>query len=317
MPDPRILAGSAHNEDAAVLSLPPGQAIVQSVDVLAPVVNDAYAFGRIAACNALSDIYAMGGSPWCAMSLAFFPPCLLDSPVLTDILQGSLDAVSEAGAVSAGGHTVQDEELKYGLSVTGVINPKRIARNDGLKPGLKLVLTKPLGIGILATALKANWDHAAESEQAIIHWAGQLNKAGGELIGQLGLPAATDITGFGLGGHAIEMAIASDAAVEIYADRLPLLPYVIDYAQNGLIPAGTHANIKHFLPQTHIESGVDEDQLSVIFDAQTSGGLLLAIPPEKLSEACEFLEQNAALAVEIGQVLEKRPQGKYLLLKKG
>ncbi len=166
------------------------------MDVLAPIVNDGFAFGRIAAANALSDVYAMGGEPWCAMSLAFFPPELATSEsdhTITAILQGSIDAMLEAGAVSAGGHTVEDDELKYGLSVTGIIKPEHIARNDGLKPGQILMLTKPLGVGILATGVKANWDHAAESEAEITTWCGKLNKGGAEVIRRLGITGATDI----------------------------------------------------------------------------------------------------------------------------
>lgn len=314
----RLLAGRAHNEDAAVVTVPEGYALVQTVDVLAPIVNEGRAFGRIAAANALSDVYAMGGRPWCAMSLAFFPPELAarqDDTTLVAILQGSMDAMMEAGAVPAGGHTVQDDELKYGLAVTGIIRPGHIARNDGLKPGQKLILTKPLGIGILATGVKAHWEYAEESEKEIIRWAGKLNNGGGEVIQRLGLTAATDITGFGLGGHTLEMAIASGVSCELWLDALPLMPHVLEYARDGLIPAGTHANLRHFRPHTLIAENADEALVSVVFDAQTSGGLLLAVPPEKIAEAREILLGNGDLAAEIGQVNGPRPDGKELVIK--
>lgn len=311
----RVLAGRAHNEDAVVITVPEGAAIVQTADVLAPIVNDAWAFGRIAAANAFSDVYAMGGMPWSALSLAFFPPALAmdkDDLTLSQILQGALDAMREAGAVAAGGHTVQDDELKFGLAVTGIIDPKHIARNDGLKAGYRLLLTKPLGTGILATAVKAKWEFAKESEAEIIRWCGQLNKAGAQVIQSLKLDAATDITGFGLGGHATEMALASNLSVKLYLNELPILPHTLEYARDGLIPAGSHANRQHFMPQTHMAENADEALVSIVFDAQTSGGLLLAMPAEKIARAREILQENGALAAEIGQVTPK--QEKALIL---
>lgn len=296
--------------------MPTGYALVQTVDVLAPIVNDGWAFGRIAAANALSDVYAMGGEPWCAMSLAFFPPELAlseNDKTLEAILQGSMDAMVEAGAVSAGGHTVQDEELKYGLAVTGIINPDHIARNDGLEPGNFLMLTKPLGIGILATGVKAHWDYAEESEKEIIRWCSRLNNGGAKVIRELGLKAATDITGFGLGGHALEMAHASKVTVELNLKDLPLLPHVLEYARDGLIPAGSHANMRFFAHRTEIPGNADEALVSVVFDAQTSGGLLLAMSPEKLEKATEILHANGNLAVIVGKCVEKRDKELVLI----
>lgn len=314
----RLLAGRAYNEDAAIVTVPEGYALVQTVDVLAPIVNDGFGFGRIAAANALSDVYAMGGEPWCAMSLAFFPPELATSEndhTITAILQGSMDAMLEAGAVSAGGHTVQDDELKYGLSVTGIIRPEHIARNDGLKPGQILVLTKPMGVGILATGVKANWEYATESEAEITTWCGKLNKGGAEVIRRLGITGATDITGFGIGGHAMEMAHASRVSVELRIADLPLMPHVLDYARDGLIPAGTHANARHCMGRTLVDGKADESLVSVVFDAQTSGGILLAVPPDKVDAAAEILGEYGDLAAIVGEVLEARADGKELVLK--
>lgn len=313
----RVLAGRACNEDAVVLRVPPSHALVQSVDVLTPVVNDAFAFGRIAAANALSDIYAMGGEPWSAMNVAFFPPALAeDDPegLLTSILRGGLDAMNEAGAVLAGGHTVQDEELKYGLAVTGVIDPEHLARNDGLRPGQVLLLTKPLGTGVLSTAVKAGWDGAAASEANLVRWCGRLNSVGGTVIRELRLSAATDITGFGLGGHALEMALASHVCVRLVATALPLLPRALEYARDGLIPAGSHRNRTHCACRTRTAQAVDEALESLAFDAQTSGGLLLAVPPDQVEAARALLLGGGDLAAVVGEVLPPRPDGIALLL---
>ncbi len=301
-----------------VLTVPSGRALVQTVDVLAPIVNDAFAFGRIAAANALSDVYAMGGTPWSAMNVAFFPQALAeDDPqgILADILRGGLDAMNEAGAVLAGGHTVQDEELKYGLAVTGVIDPAHMARNNGLAPGQRLLLTKPLGTGVLATAVKARWDGAEESEAEVTRWCSRLNSAGGAVIREFGLTAATDVTGFGLGGHALEMALASGVCVELRAEALPLMPRALDYARDGLIPAGSHLNRQHWACSTLTGAGVDEAVLSLAFDAQTSGGLLLAVPEPLVPAVRRKLLAAGDLACEVGSVLEARADGKALVLR--
>lgn len=314
----RLLAGRAYNEDAAVLAIPPGKAIVQTTDILAPIVNDARSFGRIAAANALSDVYAMGGVPWCAMCLSFFPPCLAENDeenTIINILLGGLEIMAEAGAALAGGHTVQDEELKFGLSVTGIIDPDLVARNDGLRPGQLLMITKPLGTGILATAVKAHWDFAKESEAEIIRWSSKLNAAGAEVIRTLKLKAATDITGFGLGGHALEMARASNVSMELFAASLPLMPHTLDYALDGLIPAGTHANERFFAPYTNCASNIEKAMLSIIFDAQTSGGLLLALNEDQVAEASGMLLANGNLAAVVGRVGKAPSDGKLLFIK--
>lgn len=315
--DIRLLAGRAYNEDAAVLKMPQGKALVQTADILAPIVNDARSFGRIAAANAMSDVYAMGGEPWCAMCLGFFPACAAeeDPDVFVNIIEGALTAMSEAGAVLAGGHTVQDDELKFGLSVSGLIEPDKIARNDALRPGQRLILTKALGVGILATGVKAHWDYAAESEAEISRCCGKLNKAGAEAIRTLGISAATDVTGFGLGGHVLEMARASGVTVELFASRLPLLPHVLDYAMDGLIPVGTHANEAFFAPHTICAGQIDKALLSVVFDAQTSGGLLLAVTDEQIEKCRQILLANDDLAVEIGCVQQARTDGKLLVIR--
>lgn len=313
----RVLAGRARNEDAVVVSLPPGKALVQTVDVLAPVVNDARAFGRIAAANALSDVYALGGEPWSAMNICCFPTCLLgDDPeeILAGILRGGLEALVEAGAVLAGGHSVQDDELKFGLAVSGLIDPAHIAVNSGLRPGQRLILTKPIGTGVLSTALKACWDGWEEAEAALCRWCGRLNKAGGRLIATHRLSAATDITGFGLGGHLLEMARASDVCVAVDTENVPLLPQALEYARLGFIPSGSHANRLYCAAATEHAAPLDEALESLIFDAQTSGGLVLAVPPDLVEQVSAELLAAGDLAADIGEVLPSpSPTGSLLL----
>ncbi len=302
-----------------MLSVPQGRAIVQTVDILAPIVNDPFLFGRIAAANALSDVYALGGEPWCAMNIACFPdPSAADDGILdmlTDILRGGLDALREAGAVLAGGHTVQDDELKYGLSVTGIIDPGHVATNDALVPGQILVLTKRIGTGVLATGVKARWDGAEDAEKSIAETCGRLNKNAAAVIRAFSIDAATDVTGFGLAGHAIEMAVASRVCVALDTGHLPLLPLVEEYAADGLIPAGTHRNHKFALCRTIVEPGVDDLAEILAFDAQTSGGLLLAVDQAKLPRVVEQLKAGGDEAFLVGEVLSAREDGKALILR--
>ncbi len=301
----RVLAGRARNEDAAVLRIPAGKAIVQTVDILTPIVSDPFHFGRIAAANALSDVYAMGGEPWCAMNIVCFPSTCEGKEgeqALGNILRGGLNALREAGAVLVGGHTVEDQEIKYGLSVTGIIDPDIVAANDGLAPGDVLVLTKPLGTGVLSTAIKARWEGWEESEELLRRWCGKLNKGPAAVIRALRLRAATDITGFGLGGHVLEMALASGVAVEIDVRALPLLPRAEEYARDGLIPAGSHGNRRYWQEHVVVRPGVPPALESLAFDVQTSGGLVLAVPAPQVDEAVRLLHEQGDDAWIIGSV---------------
>lgn len=299
----RVIAGPGGNEDGVVLSFPPGKALVQTVDFFTPIVDDPWRFGQIAAANALSDVYAMGGEPWSAMNIVCFPSKSMDLELLSAILQGGLEKIEEAGAVLAGGHSVEDREIKYGLAVSGVVEPGAIARNSGLAPGDVLLLTKPLGTGVLATAVKANWEGKERLEEVLFQWAGRLNAAGGRVIRALNLRAATDVTGFGLGGHLLEMARASGVCVRLELDAIPFLEDAIALAGMGLLPEGSHANRRFCASAVHIAPGLDPIRTDLVFDAQTSGGLVLAVPREQVGEAVLRLEDQGELAACIGEIV--------------
>ena len=310
---PRLILGPENYEDASIISFPEQKALIQTVDFFTPIVNDPYKFGEIAAANALSDVYAMGGTPLAAMNIVLFPVKKLDKQILTKILQGGLNKIMEAGAIMAGGHSVEDDEIKYGLAVSGAVDPDNFATNKGLTIGDQLLLTKPLGTGVLATALKAEFGDVNKIESDLYTWATRLNKFAGQAIEKFQIKGATDITGFGLGGHVLEMARASKVVVEIYAPKVPVLDSALELASMGMIPAGSYAN-KHFCEcLVDIEDGVDPLLVDIIFDAQTSGGLVLAVGKEKLDEVREFLLANGDLAEHIGQVISSDEQGRLIV----
>ena len=289
-----------------VVSIPAGKALVQTVDILGPIVNDPFAFGRIAAANALSDVYAMGGVPWSAMSVACFPEELVEnSPrTLVDILRGALDAMTEAGCVSAGGHTVRDDDLKFGLAVSGLIDPSHIAQNSGLRPGQRLILTKPLGTGVLATGLKASWEDSDRAEELIIRWGGRLNRVAGAAIAKFRIEGATDITGFGLGGHALELAAASGVCLRVRGADVPVMDMALEYASCGLVPAGSINNRTFAACRTRWERDRDDDLENILFDTQTSGGILMGVEPAIVSAVKAYLTAGGDLACDIGEVVE-------------
>ncbi|EFL53178.1 selenide, water dikinase [Solidesulfovibrio fructosivorans JJ]] len=305
--DPRLLTASGVNEDAAVVRLPDGRGLVQTVDFFTPIVNDPFKFGRIAAVNALSDVYAMGGTPLSAMNIVCFPIKTMEREVLAEILRGGLDAVLEAGAVPAGGHSVEDPEVKYGLAVSGLVDADAFATNTGLAEGDVLILTKPLGTGVLATALKGDFGDPVALENELFTWAGRLNTAGGRVIRELSLKAATDVTGFGLGGHLLEMAVASGVAVEIRLADVPFLPQAVELAGLGMLPAGSFANRNYCAKTVSVASGLDPIQSDLVFDAQTSGGLVLAVPEAKVAAARRMLLDAGDLAAVVGRVVAARP----------
>ena len=265
------------SDDAGVFLLNDTTALIQTVDFITPVVDDPYAFGRIAAANSLSDVYAMGGEPLTAMNIVCFPSCELPMEILNEVLKGGADAVAESGASLVGGHSVDDLELKYGLSVTGVVHPGRVITNASARPGDLLVLTKPLGTGFVTTAIKGGMASPGASERAI-EVMSRLNAEASEAMIEAGAHACTDVTGFGLAGHALEMARASGVTIEIWIDRLPLLhPHALDYANMGLVPAAAYRN-RDFV-SSDIEWNLSGHPLEMfLYDPQTSGGLLISLP---------------------------------------
>ena len=296
--------GAAAADDAGVYKLDEDTALIQTLDFFTPIVNDPYIFGQIAATNALSDVYAMGGRPLCAMNICCFPVKDLPVEVFRDILRGGIDKVHQAGAVLAGGHSVEDPELKYGLSVTGVVHPQRLVTNAGLRPGQKLVLTKPLGTGVIATALKAGLADAGAVEQSVKIMT-QLNDAAARVMARFAVTGGTDITGFGLLGHALEMAQASGVGISLEASRVPILEQAREMAQMGLVPGGSHANRDFCQKSVQVEGQVDPIVLDLMADAQTSGGMLMGLEPDKVEPALEMLAQQRVAAALVGEVTDQ------------
>jgi selenide,water dikinase len=303
--DPNLLVGRETSDDAGVYRLTEDIALVQTLDFFTPIVNDPYDFGRVAAANALSDVYAMGGRPLTAMNIVCFPIGKMDKGILQEILRGGLEKIHEAGTVLVGGHSVDDLELKYGLSVTGVVSPGMVWTNKGAEPGDVLILTKPLGTGILATAIKAGLLSVA-GERRVIEVMATLNKKAAEVMAAYTVHACTDITGFGLLGHALEMAQGSKVTLAIDTKQVPVLPEVIDLAGMGLVPAGSYAN-RNFCARSVREVGtVDRLYLDVIADAQTSGGLLLVVPAAEAPDAVADLQAAGIVdAASIGEILDR------------
>ena len=298
------MVGIETSDDAAIYRVTDDIAMIQTVDFFTPVVDDPYTFGQIAAANSLSDVYAMGGEPKVALNIVGFPNCL-DPEILGEILRGGADKVKEAGAVLVGGHSVQDDEPKYGLSVSGFVHPDKIYRNYGCRPGDVLVLTKQIGSGIINTAVKAEMASEQAKTQAVIVMS-SLNKKAKEAAEGFPVNACTDITGFGLLGHCAEMAKASGVTLEIQAKRVPYMQEAADYAKMGLIPAGAYKN------REHCESIVDAERVEeyvtdLMYDPQTSGGLLFSLPKRYMDEFMNGMKRaklDTKVSV-IGQVLKK------------
>jgi len=299
--DPKVLVGFDHADDAGVYQIAPDQALVQTVDFFTPVVDDPYIFGQIAATNALSDVYAMGGRPLTSLAVVCFPE-KADLEILERILAGGLSKMVEAGCTVIGGHSIRDEETKFGYAVTGMIDPRKILANKGAKPGDSLVLTKALGTGVISTAIKKGVAEPAWVEAAIQSMT-TLNKRAAELIsdGEFGVHAMTDVTGFGLIGHARELAFASDVALRLYVSKIPLIEGAIQCVRNGHIPGGLTNNRDFAECQVQYDEGISEDLKALLFDPQTAGGLLVsATDGSRLSEA---LNTAGIPAAQVGAVL--------------
>lgn len=297
----RLLVGLESADDAGVYRLNDDTALIQTLDFFTPIVDSPYDFGRIAAANALSDIYAMGGTPITAMNIVCFPADDLPESVLRETLEGGLEKIHESGAVLAGGHSVDDAEFKYGLSVTGIVHPKAVLTNSGAMKNNRLILTKPIGTGILATALKGRIA-GAEVIEELIRITTTLNRAAAETVRAFSPTACTDITGFGLAGHLLEMARASGKAFHIDTSRVPVIPSALELGKMGLFPAGAYANKKHFSTHVSVDPGINDILADIMFDPQTSGGLVYALPAGQAADCLAALRSREIDAQIIGEV---------------
>ncbi len=308
---PRLLVGINTADDAGVYRINDRQAIVQTIDFFPPIVDDPYHFGRIAAANALSDIYAMGGTPVTALNIVCFPSNYMPVQMLTDVLRGGQEKVEEAGAVVVGGHSVKDVELKYGIAATGLIDPERIITNARAQVGDRIYLTKPLGTGLITTGIKRN-KVGKELTDIVIAQMEQLNKRASELMVRFDAHAATDVTGYGLLGHSLEMAQASNVTFRLFAELIPFMPSAIELAEAGMIPGGANANRKFLEGLVRFSESIDRNVERVLYDPQTSGGLLIAISTEKAEDFEHEAEREHIFAQFIGEV--EPPQDVPLLV---
>lgn len=310
--DERILIGYADNDDAAVVRLSDGRLLVQTVDFFTPIDDDPYTFGQIAAANSLSDIYAMGATPIFALNIIGFPINVLPKSDLTKILQGGIDKAQEAGISIVGGHSIDDPEPKYGLVVTGEVAEDKLITNSNAQPGDKLILTKPLGTGIIATAVKrgiADKETMVKSAESMA----TLNKLAADVMTEIGVNSATDVTGFGLLGHLLEMCKASRVSAKIDYQVLLFLPSVKELAEKGIVPGGTKRNLKFVQDKVQFGEHLTDIDKLLLADAQTSGGLLIAIPAEKAEKyISKFNELSKINAVIIGEIVEKGEFGIYV-----
>ena len=311
--DPKVLVGLDTSDDAGVYQLNDEVALVQTVDFFTPIVDDPFTFGQIAVANALSDVYAMGGTPLTGMNLVAFPIKTLSPSILKEILLGGLSKMGEAGVALVGGHSIEDPEIKYGLAVTGVVHPKKILTNAKAEIGDKLILTKPLGTGIISTALKGEMA-SEEAVRNIVESMVTLNRTPSERMKTFGAHACTDITGFSFIGHALEMAIASQVEMVIQSKTIPIFPEAIEYAKLGLIPGGMHSNRQFFSCRVEVHSNIPDLLMDVLYDPQTSGGLLISLPSDRAEELVVILKKEGHVHSSIvGEVVE-RSSGKLRIL---
>ena len=310
--DENLLVGVETSDDAAIYKVNDELALIQTLDFFTPVVDDPYLFGQIAAANSLSDVYAMGGEPRTALNIVGFPSCL-DPKILGRILEGGASKVLEAGAILAGGHSIQDDEPKYGLSVTGFVNPNKIFKNYGSQPGDVIIITKQIGSGLINTAIKAEMAEKSQIDEVVTVMT-SLNKKAKEVIENYPISACTDITGFGLAGHAMEMASSSKVTFEIDVNKVPYIDGALEMAKMGLVPAGTYNN-KDYISGDVESINIEECYLDLMYDPQTSGGLLITLAESEVENIMKDFENknmDTKVAV-IGRVLEK--QEKSIVLK--
>jgi selenide, water dikinase len=299
--DPNLLVGTSTADDAGVYRLSADLALVQTLDFFTPVLDDPYDFGRVAAANALSDVYAMGSRPLTALNVLCYPAGVLEPEVVAAILRGGADKVTEAGAVIVGGHTVQDREPKYGLCVTGTVHPDRVVRNVGALPGDRLVLTKPLGTGVITTGLKRD-ETPDDVLRGVTEGMATLNRAAAEAMMKVGVNACTDVTGFGLLGHLWEMASGSGVSATVYAYNVPYYAGFWPLAERGFFPGGAHTTREFLAAHLDFPAGISDVQVLALCDPQTSGGLLLAVSPERHGELLDALVAHGCSAATLGEI---------------
>ena len=306
--DPHVIRGMENLDDAGVYQLTDELAIIQTIDFFTPIVDDPYMFGQIAVANALSDVYTMGGKPLTAMNIVCFPVQSLDISILNDTLRGGIEKMREAGVVLVGGHSIDDTELKYGLSVTGTVHPKRLVTNSGAKAGDKLILTKPLGTGIINTALKAGLADD-DTVARVTKCMAALNAKAAEIMQDTGVHACTDITGFGLLGHTLQLARNSQVGINIDANSIPFFPEAAEFARQGLCPAGLYNNRDFYFPCVKFASEAPSHMQDILFDPQTSGGLLICLPPDKAERLLERMKKEGAEDAAIVGEAVSEPRG--------
>lgn len=308
MNDPKVLVGLSTSDDAAVYKISDDLAIVLTVDFFTPIVDDPYIFGSIAATNSLSDVYAMGGKPILALNIVGFPTDKLPLSILTQILKGGFDKAKEAGISIAGGHTIDDREPKYGLVVMGMVHPNNVMTNSNAKPGDALILTKPIGSGIISTAMKAEIA-SQESMDDAVKVMSVLNRIPAEVMMSVGANSCTDITGFGLLGHLYEMVSSSGVGAEISYNSIPLITGTKELADDLIIPAGTVRNYEYINDFVIWGENLEYEEKMILCDAQTSGGLLISVPEDKCYELIKSLEDaNALTAARIGKIVQSESQ---------
>ena len=312
MTHPNLLVGIEQVDDAGVYKVRDDLALVQTVDFFTPIVDDPYAFGQIAAANALSDVYAMGGNPITAMNLVAFPIKEMGIEILRDILRGGLDKMREAEVVLVGGHSIEDQELKYGLAVTGLIHPDAILTNTGAKVGDRIILTKPLGTGIINTAQKGG-QASPEAVQRAVEVMATLNRRAAEVMKGFHVHACTDVTGFGLLGHLCEMLGGGEIGIKISLDAIPILPKAEEYTSMGFVPGGAHRNREFYAPKVKGANSCPPPLLDILYDPQTSGGLLIAAPEEEAEDLLRFLQEVGIKDARIIAEVVAKPKGRLIL----
>jgi selenide,water dikinase len=311
--DENVIIGLDRADDAGVYQISDDLALIQTVDFFTPVVDDPYGFGQIAAANALSDVYAMGGTPKTAMNLVAFPAKEMDLTILRQIIQGGIDKLTEAGVVLIGGHSVEDKELKYGLSVTGVIHPARVLAKKTLRPKDRLVLTKPLGTGIVNTAIKASMA-SAELTKKVTHLMASLNRTAARIMADFDISACTDVTGFGLLGHLAEMVCGSGTSVRVESGQVPVITEALEFASLGFIPAGAYKNKEFREQMIAFDETVPRALQDVLFDPQTSGGLMISVSGNQVTALIEALKDaGVGDAAQIAEIIHG-PDEKILVV---